>query len=135
MARPSFSPTDFAAAVERVRSGKDAGNENPTPTFDPKLHKEVVADARAGRSIDEFKQVLTHYSFIYAPPGAVVMGRVQKEGVWRRRWREYGNLRVGVTENDLLTMWRSAEDFDQWLKTEILKAKLVARGQHFRGVR
>lgn len=126
MARPRFDPAEFMKTLERMTRNQDAAFENPKPDFDAKLHREVVAQAVRGRRIEDYKQVLSAFGFLYFPAGRLppfVDGSRRKDGEWRS-----ARLQMAFTENDILANYSGAEDFAKWCERQVMQKRAAKAG-------
>lgn len=110
---------EFAETLGRIRDSKDHSLENQRPGFDPVLHRDVVADAKHGRTIEMYRRALERLGFRYYSArelGPYVDGQPRAEGEWRFRM---GQLRLAFTSDEICAKYPGGpEEFytevDRW---------------------
>ena len=116
---------EFLATQDRIRRGADVGSDL-RPRFDPKDRADVREAFAQGRDPADYHQSLEYHGFSYIPPhrlGPERNGKMPVEG----KWAHYG-LRFAFTESDLITQFRSPEDFDVFIRRHKLIRRLARRG-------
>lgn len=123
MPAKEFNPVELAATLGRMQAGTDASAEVPQPLVDPKLAAEVRKQAAGGRNEIAYVPVLEYYGFECFPVGTLAHadGMPKMENEWRS-----DVYHLAFTSYDLLTMFRSPEDFDTWMK-EYRQKKLMRK--------
>lgn len=112
---------ELEATLQRIRAGKDASADNPTPLFDQKLHREVVAQSMGGRKPDSYRSVLEFHGFVFHPRVPLATGGFESQ--WRHR-----SLRFSFNDQNVVAEFKSPEDLDTWLRTmKAAKLKSTAR--------
>lgn len=121
MVKPGFDGAEFRATLERMTSGTDHGISVTQPSFDPALHRDVTADAVAGRKIDDFKQALEALGFLFWPANKLLPyadGTPHAEGEWRCG----GPPRMAFTVTDVLSMFPGGpQELHEWVTDQRLR--------------
>ena len=114
-------------ALDRIKSGTDAGSEDPRPSVDPRERRELIAQAGGPRKAEQFATVLEAHGFVWYPAqlmpldvGAAAAGQ-EHEGQWRNR-----RARLAFTPTDLLAQFDSPEDLDRWARQKARERRLMA---------
>lgn len=121
---------DFRETVARLVEGKDHGQVNPQPAFDPKQAKEFRAEAIHGRKEDAYVQALEFHGFRFWPDLELARagGAPTGQGLWRHPDRRY---ELAFTPDDLMAMFTNPEHFDRWVRAHKkaidLKAEMSRR--------
>lgn len=127
MAQSQFDPAEFARTIGRVAQGQGHGDVNQTPAFDPKLRKEYVEAAIAGRKIEDYRPALENLGFKFIPADRLRRydnGAKHAEGEWRNE-----NVRLAFTDADILGGFPGGpEEFATWVEELKTKRRLQAMG-------
>lgn len=111
--------------MERLSEGRGFGDGNLRPSFDPKLHRDVVAETIRGRKIGDYRQALEAHGFRFYPPERLPRwnnGQQRTEGEWRSE-----RTRLALTEQEVL-MHETPQKFWEWVE----KVKLQRRAARSR---
>lgn len=123
MSSPGYFTPEFHATLERIRQGRDYGEQKLRPDFDPKLAKDVADDFIQGREISDYRMALERAGFVWWPPARLPLmagGVLQPDGQWRHQ-----GMRIAFTEKDILgsSDFSTPQEFAEWID----KVKLVRR--------
>lgn len=131
-----FDYEAFQRSIERVRSGKDK-EFVARPGFDPKLAKDVRADGRHGRKIEDYHQALEYLGWVYC--SALELGPMwgetgpvmRTEGQWRnlKHAAKYPEIRSALTSHNICEMFpEGPESFFTWYVDRYNRARAKAAG-------
>ena len=140
MPRSNFDPAEFQRTLERISEGTDHGQDVPRPGFDSAQHREVVAQATHGRSVEAYTKALESHGFTFWPMGTIPPGcegdgileppRPLMEGQWRRPPTTDLKRSLALTNNQVLAWFPGGpQELWQWVENmKLTQASMARRG-------
>lgn len=105
----------FRRVLREVKAHEDMAESELRPGFDPRQHKEYLAEAAQGRKSEQYRKALHHHGFAWTPRWKLppLDGRPHQEGMWRHK------VIGGFYPSDLTTLFPGGpEQFDRWCREQ-----------------